>query len=234
MQGYGWGDGAVTALHIRTCLGDSLRMTYKLFLRDREFAVAKATLSAALPDPYWCDTYNRGQGKRLILGLDVTVEPRIFEEELWGPHFYHETLTFPGRDWRSLAGQRFSWDQPWDAETDEANGGVYVWEHADIPRAELVFGQRDGFDFELMWSGVCNVFWDKADFGEFVPFSLSAKARFTHVDVQGSAADDAGALRARLGAYLNPEDFSQGDLKEGAAYQNRVRMLSCKFTPTGA
>lgn len=171
------------SLHNTVSLGDNRQMTYKLFLRDREFAVTKASLSAVLPDPYWCDTYNRGLGKRLILGLDITVEPRIFEDERWGPHFYHETLTFPGSDWRALAGQRFSWDQPWDPETDETNGGVYVWEHADIPRAELIFGARDGFEFEVIWSGVCNVFWDTANFGEFVPFSIGAKARFTHIDV---------------------------------------------------
>jgi hypothetical protein len=51
--------------------------------------------------------------------------------------------------------------------------------------------------------------------------------------VQGSAADDAAALRLRLGEYLDPDDFTQGEVEEDGAYDSGVRMRRCKFTPVG-
>ena len=114
-----------------------------LILKDRSFALKRAELSAAIPDPYWSRKYNPTGDASLFWSLDVEAECET-DGEMWGPLVYHENLHFPIRRWMEAVGQVVEWSDRSDEETGEPNGGFYVVEHGDIPRARLCFVKRDG------------------------------------------------------------------------------------------
>lgn len=187
-------------------------------------------LSAAIPDPYWSHTYDPNGDARLFWSLDVDAECEA-EGEMWGPRVYHENLHFPIRRWMEVAGQVVEWSEQYDEESGEPNGGFYVLEHGDIPRARLSFFERDGTRFRFEWAGVCDVFWDD-EFGQDVPFSASGWAEFTGVIVRGSELDTDESLRGRLAEYLDPLDFAQGPLcMDGHCYESGVKMAHAVFRP---
>lgn len=195
------------------------------------FGIESATLAASVPDPYWCDTYNDGEGKELSWQLDVRMEEVEVDDAPWEPSIYHHSLLLPVRRWMEIEGQTITWVTACDPETDEPNGGFYVWEHEDIPRAVLRFLTRNGTGFQLSWEGECNVFWDER-FGENVPFRLQTVASFTGVLIHGSERDTAETMRQRLSQFLDPDDFIQGPVERGThCYQTGVGMVSCVFKP---
>jgi hypothetical protein len=202
----------------------------KLTLRNKMFALKSAKLSAAIPDPYWSRTYGLNEDARLFWSLDVE-SVREAEAETWAPRVDHENLHFPIRRWTEVAGQVVEWTERHDGESGEPNGGFYVVEHHDIPRARLSFFERDGTGFRFEWAGVCDVFWDE-EFGEDVPFSVSGRAEFTGVIVLGSESDSDESLRGRLAEYLDPRDFTQGPMCiDGHRYESGVKMAYAVFSP---
>lgn len=202
----------------------------RLTLRNKTFALKSAKLSAAIPDPYWSHTYNPNGDARLFWSLDVAAE-REPAGEMWGPLVYHENLHFPIRRWVEVAGQLVAWSERCDEESGEPNGGFYVLEHGDIPRARLSFFERDCTHFRFEWAGVCDVFWDK-EYGQDVPFSVEGWAEFTEVIVRGSESDTDETLRSRLAEYLDPRDFTQGPLcMDGHRYESGVKMAHAAFSP---
>ncbi|MEM8984481.1 MAG: hypothetical protein AAGC71_15725 [Pseudomonadota bacterium] len=168
--------------------------------------IASATLTAGLPDPYWCDTYNNGHGKDLRWRLEIRAQETQVDDDYWAPVLYVEHLAFPTRDWCQLETQEYVWDQPFDKYTSEPNGGFYVFEHANIGKGRLRFVGRDGRRFAVRWDGLCDIHWN-ATFGSDVAFSLAAQPTFTHVFVDGSERDTSATLRARLDTFLNVADF---------------------------
>jgi hypothetical protein len=202
----------------------------RLALRNKMFNLKSATLSAAIPDPYWSRTYNPQGDARLFWSLEVDAD-REAEEEMWGPRAYHENLHFSIYRWMEVAGQVVEWSERYDEESGEPNGGFYVLEHGDIPRARLSFLERVGTRFRFEWAGVCDVFWDE-EYGQDVPFSASGWAAFTGVIVRGSESDTHETLRGRLAGYLDPRDFAQGPLcMYGHCYESGVKMARALFTP---
>ena len=201
-----------------------------LTLRDKAFTLKSAKLSAAIPDPYWSRKYNPTGDARLFWSLDVAAE-RETDGEMWGPQIYHQNLHFPIRRWMDVVGQVVEWSSRYEEESGEPNGGFYVFEHGDIPRARLRFAERNGVSFRFEWDGVCDVFWDD-DYGQDVPFSASGCAEFTGVIVQGSESDTDVTLRRRLAEYVDPRDFTQGTLcRDGHCYESGVKMAEAVFAP---
>jgi hypothetical protein len=202
-----------------------------LLLKDRRFAIARARLSGYINDPYWCDTFNRGKDKELFWAINIEARSQEFDDEMWAPSIYHESLRFPVRNWQALEGQSLTWDSPFDQETGELNGGFYVVEHEAISRATLSIRGRHGKRFHIHWDGLCDVFWDD-DFGENVPFAVDAEAEFEGIRVRGSEKDDRESLKARLAQYLDPLGLEQGPVERSQhKYDSGVGMSSCRFTP---
>lgn len=205
----------------------------RLILKDKTFALKRAELSAAIPDPYWSRKYNPTGDARLFWSLDLEAQHET-DGEMWGPRLYHENLHFPIRQWRDVVGQVVEWSERYEEESGEPNGGFYVLEHGAIPRARLRFSEREGVTFQFEWEGICDVFWD-ADCGQDVPFSASGWAEFTRVIVRGSESDTDKTLRGRLAEYLDPRDFAQGPIcTDGHCYESGVKMAHAVFTPLGA
>lgn len=201
-----------------------------LILRDLTFEIQEAEIAAALCDPYWCATYNNGQGKDLSWGLDVYAEPSE-EHEMEPPYLYSQSLYFPIRHWMDLAGQSASWEAPCDEVTGKANGGCYVLNHEDISKAHLRFLDRNGPEFRVEWDGLCNIFWDET-YGEDVPFSLQTTARFNGVIVYGNDNDTADSMRERLALHLDPDDFIQQEVRDdGNRYDSGIGIRHCLFVP---
>jgi hypothetical protein len=204
----------------------------QLTLRDRVFQIESATLSGGMWDPYWSNKYDYGAAPRLSLALELKFAPREHDEATWQPMLYHDSLSFPTRDWRDIAGQRLSWTSPLNEQTGEHNGCMYVFEHADIHEGELTFGDRTGVDFEVAWRGVCDIFWDESDYGRLVPFAATARARFSKVLLHGSAKDDVGSFRERFAQHLNLDDFDHGEIvRDGGTYDDGMPTSYCIFTP---
>jgi hypothetical protein len=204
----------------------------RLILKDRSFALERAELSAAIPDPYWSRKYNPTGDARLFWSLDVEAKC-VPDGEMWRPRVYHQNLRFPIRQWTEVVGQEVEWSARYDERSGEPNGGFYVLEHGDIPRARLRFVERDGVNFRFEWEGVCDVFWDE-EYGQDVPFWASGWAGFTGVIVRGSESDTTETLRLRLAEYLDTRGFLQGPLcRDGHCYEDGVGMAHAVFTPIG-
>jgi hypothetical protein len=202
----------------------------KLILRNKTFAIKSAKLAAAIPDPYWVRTYHPNGDDRLFWSLDVATE-REAEGDMWGPRVYHENLHFPIRRWIEVANQVVDWAERYDEESGEPNGGFYVVEHGDIPRARMSFFERDGTSFRFEWAGACDVFWDE-EYGQDVPFAVAGWAGFTGVIVRGSESDTDESVLDRLAEYLDPRDFAQGPLRvDGHCYDSGVKMAQALFGP---
>jgi len=194
----------------------------KFILKDKTFAIESATLSAAIPDPYWQAKYDPSGDARLFWSLEVIGE-REEDDEMWEPRIYHEDLHFPIRRWMNVTGQVVEWSEP--------SGGIYVVEHEYISRACLRLSERDGARFRFDWEGCGDVRWDD-EYGEDVPFTTSGWANFTQVVVRGSESDTDETLRARLAAYLEPGDFVQQPISfSGHRYDSGVRMAQGVFIP---
>ena len=202
-----------------------------LQLADLHFEIRSAVLQASISDPYWCDTYNKGDQKELSWGIDVHTKETDLDGDRWAPYVYHQSLKYPIRHWMELAHQKVVWDAPYDEESGVPNGGFYVWEHGSINKGELRILDRDGADFHIEWEGDCNVYWDDK-YGEHVPFSLQTVAGFKEVYVHGNEIDSNDTFMDRLAAYIDPNDFVQQAIeKNGHCYSSGVGMAHCRFLP---
>ncbi len=203
----------------------------RLRLKDLVFDVSTAELSGRIPDPYWHLKYNTGGDRRLFWLLHIKTEQRMIDGQRWCPGVYHESLYLPVRNWTDVGGQVIQWDEPFDDDTGELNGGFYVFEHGDIPRGRLHFGRRYGNRFSVFWEGTCNVHWN-SQLWEDVPFSINAEATFSEIVVAGSSNDDDATMLDRLSLYLQPTDLEQLPIKyEKHAYVDGVGMATTRFRP---
>jgi hypothetical protein len=195
------------------------------------FRVESATLSASLPDPYWCKTYNKGSESELLWGIHFRMSPAIIDGVRWAPSLDWESRSLPIRQWKDFAGRTISWDRPYDEESGESVGSFYVFEHASVPRACLRMGERQGPEFAVVGNGVCDVFWDQ-EFGENVPFRLAATMTFTRVRVNGTEFDTAKSLAERLAVHLDLDTLVQQPIQRGAHhYESGVGMVYGDFVP---
>lgn len=103
---------------------------------------------------------------------------------------------------------------PADDDTDEANGGFYIYRHGDIPTGVLKLAGREDGSFELSWGGTCNIH-DEDPYASVVPFEVAARVSFEGITVLGSERDDADCMRERLANQLPPRAGSRGKRTRG-------------------
>ena len=202
-----------------------------LSLKNFVFDIAGVTLSGTILDPYWSRKYDRGRDASLLWSLEVDTRKQIVNDESWAPHVYHHTLRLPVRRWINIQGQSIAWNVPFDKRTGEPNGRFYVFEHANISRANLRFGERVGLKFRFDWEGLCDIHWDD-EYGKDVPFAASGWAVFTGIIAYGSEFDSDELFRARLKQYVDVDDFTQEPIQfNGHAYEDGVKMAHALFKP---
>jgi|SRR5215510_14104776 len=207
------------------------RAQQALALKNLVFELAGATLSGAIPDPYWSRKYDRGGDVTLRWSLEVGTKRQILNNEAWEPHVYHHTLRLPVRRWIHIQGQSVAWNVPFDARTGQPNGGCYVFEHANISKASLHFIERLGVRFLFNWQGLCDILWDE-EYGKDVPFAADGWAMFTGIIAYGSEFDSDELLRARLERYVDVDDFTQEPIQfNGHSYEDGVKMAHALFKP---
>ena len=201
----------------------------RLRLRDLTFPIQSATLSGRLVDPHWASKYDPTNPVRLTWSLTIQCESRQHLGDVWAPLIAHDTLQPTLARWTDWPGQVFAWSRPFDKTTGKPNGSFYVFEHADIPRGRLEFLSRAGLDFEIAWTGACDIrrSWK---YGTSVPFALRATVRFTNILVRGSEHDTDATIRARLAQQLNLDGLHQRPLQlSGHRYEDGVAMAAAEF-----
>jgi hypothetical protein len=201
----------------------------QITLKDRQFVIDRAELSAAISDPYWSEKYNPTGDRRLTWFLEIAGTP-VPGNDMWEVLVYKNNLHFPIRHWKDVARQVVEWTEVVDDEFGEPNGNVYMLEHEGISHARLRFGERDGIRFRVEWEGTCDVLWSE-EYDRDLPFSLTGWATFTGVMVNGSERDDEQSLHQRLAAYLELSDFKPGPLCRDGHYNSGVGMAHMMFTP---
>lgn len=203
----------------------------QLRLRDLNFGIESATLGAGLVDPYWAAKYDTKNPIRLNWSLSIECKELEKGGEFWAPAVSHDSLQPAIARWTDWPGQVFQWSRRHDAVTGKPNGGFYIFEHADIPRGRLEFMSRNGIEFEIAWSGACDVHWNWK-YGRSVPFALKATVRFTNIWVHGSERDTDATVRDRLAQFISLDALTQRPLEfSGHRYQDGVAMASCVFEP---
>ena len=203
----------------------------QLRLRDLTFEIDSTSLGAGLADPHWAAKYDPKNRHPLHWGLTVECKPLDVDGETWGPSVSHETMTPQLNRWTDWAGQTIKWSRPFDPVTGSPNGGFYVFEHGNIRRACLEFLDRFGKDFNVRWSGACDINWSWK-YGTSVPFSLLAVASINEIIVHGSELDTDESIRQRLAQYVSLDGLKQKSLElTGHRYQDGVAMASAIFEP---
>lgn len=204
-----------------------------LKLKNTEYKIVKAELTATIPDPYWIDTYNSSESKKIGWFLDIEAEPFDESEKAldgYGINISHEYLTFNIKSWKEIEGKVVNWDTPFN-EYDEPNGNLYVFSHEDILNGNIEFSKRIGNKFITTWKGNGNIFWDD-EFGKNVPFELNCEVTFKEVIVRCSEKDDNESVIQRIVQNLDPKEFEISTIElQPHKYQSGVQMAEVKLFP---
>jgi hypothetical protein len=113
-------------------------------------------------------------------------------------------------DWRDFSGRTMRWH---DARQSGAPvGNAYVYEHADIYEAALVFSARDGAKFEIQWSGLCDLH-AAPTLSKRIPFRITAEIRFDGIRVEYRAHESMRDISRRLARFAETSAFSPPTLR---------------------
>jgi hypothetical protein len=138
---------------------------------------------------------------------------RLNHEDAWEiePVFETHDGFDPGiSDWRDFGGKTVRWH---DARQFGAPvGNAYVYEHADIYEAALVFSARDGARFEIHWSGLCDIH-ATALLSKRVPFRIAANITFEGITVECRASESMADVWRRLTKFADTSSLSLPVLK---------------------
>ncbi|WP_015866261.1 hypothetical protein [Variovorax paradoxus] len=139
-------------------------MTSYISLRDRRFDVTSAVVQQF--DGLW--------------SVEIETAPKEFDGELWAPRLYHQGLQLTTHPGGSLEGASTSWRRKSDTDYPHPELGLmYVFGHHDVYDTTLAFGRADAEHIELVWDGLCDVFWS-GNFTEAVPFECRCVASLRH------------------------------------------------------
>lgn len=129
-------------------------MTSYVSLRDRKFDVVSAVV----------------QHSGGLWSVEIETAPKEFDGEMWAPRLYHQGLRLPAHTGSGLEGTSTSWRRKSDAACPHPELGLmHVFGHHDVYDTTLAFGRVNAGHIELVWDGLCDVFWS-GDFTEAVPF----------------------------------------------------------------
>lgn len=201
----------------------------KFVFQGREYRIEKAEILAAISDPYWCDKYNRGQGKSLswLIGFETASSGSRSElgiAEFPGPNIDFDGLPIQIKNWHDLKGLEFKWKDPIDPATGEHLGTMYVHDHQSIKNGQVRITSMDGVIFHIVASGQNE---------EGQEFSIDAPAEFNSIRVHGSEMDNDESIRARLREQIDDSNLSGTPFKLDSdfKYQSGVRGGEAIFTP---
>src|SRR5262249_53268359 len=147
---------------------------------------------AAISDPYWCDTYNNGQGKSI--SWSISFKTKTSDDELSPANVDFDVLPIRVKNWHDLVGYKIQWIDPINPETDDRYGLTYVYDHQLISNGSIQITRRDGTRFHIVASG-------KNEEGQ--QFTINAAAEFKGIYVHGSETDSDETIRARLKQYID-------------------------------
>lgn len=195
-----------------------------------EYKIVQAQIYASIGDPYWCDTYNQGEGKAISWSIsfeteteNIEPESESDEDELLPPNVDFDGIPVEINNWHELVGYQAKWKEPINKATGERYGMVYVYDHQLISNGRVRITGRDGTKFQVVASG-------QNETGE--RFQIDAPAEFTGIYVNGSEYDTNDSIRARVAKYIDDSNLRGTSFKLEGKYQSGVRMGSCFFSPT--
>jgi hypothetical protein len=200
--------------------------TSKFTFDGRQYQITNAEILAAIGDPYWCDTFNKGKGKTISWGIRFQTETD--EEDDDDGDMPHPNVDFDGlqirvKNWYDLAGYEAAWDKPINPETDQRYGMTYVFDHQLISTGRLQIASRKGTEFRIVASGQNE---------EGQQFSIDAPAVFKGIYVRGSERDSDDTIRARLKQHMDDTNLVGTPFKLDVKYDSGVMAGQSFFSPT--
>ena len=186
----------------------------------REYQIVKAEITAAIGDPYWCDTYNHGKGKSI--SWFILFETESNDDELSPPSVDFDGIQIDVKNWHDLVGYQTQWSDPINPNTDDRYGMTYVYDHQLISRGHIQITGRNGAKFQVVASG-------QNEGGE--RFAINAPAEFIGIYVRGSENDNDETIRVRLKQYLDDFNLTGAPFTLGHKYVSGVRMGESFYNP---
>lgn len=128
-------------------------------------------------------------------GADVAIDGETY---FWRPRMYLESMTFPYRNWKQLAGQHYLST----ADDDDPPAICGLYEHDDLEKSYIHFVSRGGVQFDVDWKFV----WSGKN------GRVRTKVTFTEVTVWLHEVKDEIMARQRLEQDLDLSLFSEPEV----------------------
>jgi hypothetical protein len=194
--------------------------TSKLTFDGHEYRIVKAQIVAAISDPYWCDKYNKGQGKSI--SWSISFETKTDDAELSPPNVDFDGIQIDVKNWHDLVGYQTQWKDAINAETDNRYGMTYVFDHQLISNGRVHVTARDRTKFQIVASGQNE---------EGQRFTIDAPAEFMGIYVRGSENDSDETIRARLKHCIDDVNLVGTPFKLDHKYDSGIRMGKSFYSP---
>jgi hypothetical protein len=187
---------------------------------DREYQLSKATISAAVGDPYWCDTYNHGKGKSI--SWLISFESETDDDDLSPPSVEINGIQPDVTNWHDLPGYETRWVEAINSETGKRCGLTYVHDHLLISIGRVQILNREGTKFRV---------WASGENEDGQRFTIDASAEFKGIYVRGSQTDSDKTIRARLNEHIGDANLVSTPFKLDGKYQSGVMAGSSFYSP---
>ena len=124
-------------------------------LADQQPPFIRGHISAVLPDPYWCDTYNQGRGKDMVWEIFL-----YYEDDL--PIEFRAGLGIKVNSWEEIDGFSTKWDKPINPILREGYGmAAYsegaAFRHGWINQGEVAISRISPLQFRIQAAGVLSL-----------------------------------------------------------------------------
>ena len=188
--------------------------THGLQIAGATFPVVSSEFCGHLLDPAGHARHYGDVSLRLLWRLSLNFASGLLthDDELEVEPIFETHDGFdPGiADWRDFSGRTVRWH---DARQSGAPvGNAYVYEHADIYEAALVFSARDGARFEIQWSGLCDLH-ATPTLSKRVPFRITTDIRFDGIRVECRAHENMRDIWRRLTRFAETSSLSLPTLR---------------------
>ena len=195
--------------------------TESQFIFDgHEYQIKNAQIVAAIGDPYWCDTYNNGNGKSISwsISFDTTSD----NDDLSPPNVDFDGININVKNWHDLVGYKTKWSDSINSETDDRYGMTYVYDHQLISNGSVQISARRGADFQIIASGQNE---------EGQRFTINAPAEFKGIYVHGSENDTDESIRKRVKQQIDDSNLTGSPFKLEHKYGSGVKMGQSFYNP---
>jgi len=192
-------------------------------IKEREFEIHEARISATILDPYWYEMYGTEYDHKYFWSINVSANNQVFGSYSWAPDASHEDLLLSIRNWHDLENTVYEWKKP--------EGCFTVFGNENITEACIIIGKRKGNKFELSWKGLCDIHWNE-EYSENVPFEIECEATFCGAGVNASEKDTDETVLERVSQFFDIHNLKQLPLEQKSyKYQSGVGIASSVFLP---